>query len=64
VTNSLESNKGIPVGLRLAAALTVAILLPCASAAQEASTTTRATGAEATLFADNNPWVKSETYKR
>jgi hypothetical protein len=48
VTNTLESNKGILVGLRLAAALTVAILLPFAAAAQEASTTTRATGAEAT----------------
>jgi hypothetical protein len=47
MTNSFESNKGILVGLRLAAALTAAILLSFASAAQEVSTTTQATGAAA-----------------
>jgi hypothetical protein len=47
MTNSYESDKGILVGLRLAAALTAASLLPFASAAQEVSATTRATRAEA-----------------
>jgi hypothetical protein len=46
MTNSFGSNKGILVGLRLAA-LTAAILLPFASAAQEVSTTVQVTGAAA-----------------
>jgi hypothetical protein len=55
MTNSYESNKGILVGLRLAAALTAALLLPFASAAQEASTTTQATGAEAASQDTSSP---------
>jgi hypothetical protein len=55
MNNSYEDTRDIRAGLRLAAALTAALLLPSAAAAQEASNTTQATRAEATSQSTSPP---------